>query len=263
MRGLRAAFLASALVPAASGAQAGAWTLPQGHLQIIASTFTSRVTKSFDASGRPNLPMSLQKIFTGVAAEYGLLDSLTLIAIPQYVRATSAQPSGTLSESSASIEAGARVRLLDGFGVLSVQGTYQTAGAFGDTATDPFSRSGSRTDARLLYGWNYSLFGHPGFMEVEGGYRWNTGARPNEIAIDATAGLWVMGGLEVIAQSFTIQSIGTGRIDYGRYRNHKVELSVVGHLTRRTALQLGGFFSPDGTNTWQEQGLMVGFWYRL
>jgi len=246
-----------------SQAHAGAWTLAQGHWQIITSTFISRVGKSFDASGKPSAPADIEKTFTGVDAEYGVLNGVTLIFDPQYSRAVSSGSSGLQTETDTTIEAGARVRLFDRLGVMAVQATYETAGGFGDTASDPFSRSGARTDVRLLYGWDYRLFGHPGFMEVEGGYRLNAGRRPNEVPFDATVGFWVIRGVEAFVQSYTIVSTGTGRKDYGRYMNHKVEFSLVGNLTRKTSLQLGAFVSPDGRNTWKEQGLMIGLWYRF
>ena len=64
--------------------RAGAWLMPPGEGQIIASTAFSGSARAFDANGRLIPVPSYDKFELGAYLEYGLTDWLTVIAAPAY-----------------------------------------------------------------------------------------------------------------------------------------------------------------------------------
>jgi hypothetical protein len=82
---LRIAALAAALLLAAAGAQASAWLEPAGQGQIILGGTFSDSLRNYDVRGRL-APLSSYKKFELTAyTEYGLTDSVTLIAARRHL----------------------------------------------------------------------------------------------------------------------------------------------------------------------------------
>ena len=122
----RAAMLACVMIASAWPmlAYAGAWTLPEGQTQLIETTTYSYASVNFDAQGMPTLPVTYRKLLSSLYAEYGYNDWLTLIAEPEYANAISGAPNRLVQRAGDfAIEAGARARLFDDVGMLSVQVT--------------------------------------------------------------------------------------------------------------------------------------------
>ncbi len=58
-------------------------------------------------------------------------------------------------------------------------------------------------------------------------------------------------------------SEGAGDWGYPSYDYYKLQLSVVYALTPALSLQLGGYTTYAGRNALQENGLVVGAWYKF
>jgi len=262
MRGaLAVGFVAAAVLTGA--ARAGAWTLDGGQLQMFSGTTLSRATHGFDAAGRPSDAVLFRKLFVQNRVEYGLTDAVTLFVSPEYVVADSYAAGGSPTHArTGAVEAGGRILLLSRIGMLSIQASGKTAGAF-DMSVSAGKAYGSQVELRLLYGNSFKLFGRDGFYDVEAAERWIRRPRPNEMTVDATAGLWVRRATLAMVQSFNTVSGSGAKPPYAYYRMHKLELSVVERLTANWSLQLGGFLSPAGQHVVKEQGLVTGIWYRF
>ena len=261
MKALAAAALLVLL--AASPAEAGAWTQNESGIQLILGGTYSAAGTSFDADSRKDKPAKFDKLWTSLWAEYGWNDDLTLIVSPEYARAKTLDPSGVLEHASDfAFGAGARYRIADSFGTLSVQAMVKTAGAF-DMSVSVDGRSGEQAELRLLYGTNFSLLGFDSFADIEAGERWVGGARPNETPIDLTLGVHVLSDGMVLLQSFNTIAGGDAKFPYGYYRSHKLEVSWVSDLGHGISLQSGSYFCPAGQNALDEVGAQISVWVKI
>jgi len=261
MKKLRATLLfAGLLVCAVSRAEAGAWTQTEGTTQIILGATYSVASASFDSSGVPDKPISFSKLWSSIWAEYGWNDDLTLIVSPEFATARTAAPTtSAMRASDFAYGAGVRYRLVDSFGVLSLQAMVKSAGAF-DMSVAVDDKSGEQGELRLLYGTNFTLFHHNGFFDAEVAERWIAGARPNETPVDLTLGFHVTHRDLVLIQSFNVIAGGDARPPYTYYRSHKLEFSWVTELGHGISVQTGSFFSPAGQNALDEKGVTLSLW---
>ncbi len=247
-------------------ARAGAWTLPEGKTQVIAGTTISSAFAAFDDKGQASRPVTFHKVLSAGCIEYGWKDWLTVIALPEYAQATSGAPGVPVQRANDwALGLGARARLFDDNGVMSVQLSAKSAGAFDAVnsvnpavPTDP--QTDRQIELRLLYGTNFSLFGRSGYFDAQIAQRFIAGARPSEVPVDLTLGYDIGWGSTAMLQSFNIIAEGDARAPYTYYRLHKVALSVVTPLKGGFSIQSGSFFSPAGQNALAEKGLFVALW---
>lgn len=261
---MRCTLAALAIMLSASGAQAGAWTLPRGHWQVFTTTTQSQASRSFDEQGHAALPTKFNKLLFQNCLEYGLTSAVTLFATAGYATGSieTQVPPLTTKARDSSIEAGARLSLFARRGRLSLQGSYKAAGSFDFTtpAAGGDGTPGRQIELRLLYGTGFKLFGRDGFADFQVAQRWIDSPRPNETPVDITVGLWLSRKTMVMAQSFNTIGAGDASVPYTYYRTHKLELSVVQKLSRHWSLQTGFFFSPAGQNALVEHGVVVSLW---
>ncbi len=244
-------------------AWAGAWTLDHGQAQVISGATFSKASRRFDGTGKPSQQVTFDKLLVQNSFEYGLTNAVTLFVAPEYVMAQSAgEGQTTIHARSAAVEAGIRILLLTRIGMFSIQGSGKSAGAF-DMSVSAYKASGSQLELRLLYGRNYKLLGLDGFADLQVAERWIRRPRPNEVAIDATLGLWLTPMTLAMFKSYNIVSGGGVQAPYTFYRMHKLELSVVRRITKRWSFQIGAFTAPLGQNIVAEQGIGTALWYRL
>lgn len=254
---MRPGLAALLFVLSAEAAGAGAWTLDRGSVQVFSGAIASRATERFDDAGGTTEKTVFNKLLIQNTMEYGLTDAVTLFVAPEYV---TAQMSGA-NFHSASFEAGARVLLFSRIGMLSLQSSAKSAGAF-DMSTSAGGEAGRQLELRLLYGDSFKLFGLDAFVDVEAAHRWIAKPRPGELDLDASAGCWLTKSTEVLLQSFNMASTGRAVVPYQDYRLHKLQASLVQRLYGRWWLQTGYFYSPAGRNIVREQGLVAEIWYR-
>jgi hypothetical protein len=67
----------------------------------------------------------------------------------------------------------------------------------------------------------------------------------------------------LLAQSFNVTSEGAGTWGFGSFGYYKLQLSAVYAVTKSVSLQLGGYSTYWGRNALQENGLVVGAWYKF
>lgn len=254
--------ITAALLLACECASAGAWTLLRGTLQVFSGVTNSHADQRYDRAGRLG-PVYFNKLYVQDWMEYGLTDALTLIAAPQYITAESGSSKDLLLRySSPSLEAGGKLLLSKRFGMLALQATAKSAGGF-DMSISSSGESGRQLELRLLYGTGFRLFHRDGFIDLEVGQRWIERPRPDELALDATAGLWLTQDNLLLLQSFaTISGQGPSR-PYDPYRQFKLEGSLVQRITPHWALQGGYFITVAGRSTVKESGMVATLWFRL
>jgi len=245
----------------AGNANAGAWTLREGHWQSFSAATASQADQSFASDGAARIPTKYSKTLIQNTFEYGLTNYLTLFATPAYVSASVATPTVPLTHAeNTSVEVGARLMLsAHRFGKLSLQTSFKTAGAF-DLSVSANHDSGRQIELRLLYGAGFEILDRDAFFDFQIAQRWISAPRPNETPIDVTAGVWITHGTMLMVQSFNIISAGDSRPPYGHYRIHKLEFSVVEQMSQHWFLQSGMFYSPAGQNALVERGVSVVLW---
>ncbi|HWA30046.1 MAG TPA: hypothetical protein VG867_03055 [Rhizomicrobium sp.] len=256
-----AAFALLLFVPAV--AHAGAWTLPEGTGQIISLSAISEASRSYDGDGNATERISFRKSFISVYGEYGWNDWLTLVAVPEYADATSAVPNRVPEKArDFAFSGGARVRLMDDIGVLSMEALARSAGAF-ELDTSYRQKPGEDFEIRILYGTHFELFGRDGCFDIQVAQRWATGGRPDETPVDVSAMIDVGWKTQALLQTFNVVSEGSGDPPFGYYRYHKLSLSFVRPVWGKTSLQVGGFISPAGQNALKEQGFFLSLWTKF
>jgi hypothetical protein len=122
----------------------------------------------------------------GSYIEYGLFDRLTLITQPFSKRR-------------------GRAARLANFGatVVSIQGLLHIPFDSGQLPQAGFDEDDAFSgDLRLLLGHTFEVDGAPGFLDLQGGYRWQDDGEPNEWHADFTAGARPQPHLLVMLQSF-------------------------------------------------------------
>jgi len=258
---MRARSAVAALVLLSPPALAGAWTLDRGHVQIFTGSCYSLATRRFDGNAVPSENTVFDKLTLQSWMEYGLTDAVTLFAAPEYTVADYGSGTAVLHPKSTSVEAGVRILLLSHGGMLSVQASGKTAGAF-DMSVSADGAAGRQWELRLLYGRSFKLLRRDGFIDIEAAQRWIERPRPDEGTVEATAGFWISPRYLVMLQSFNTFAWGSAKPPYEPYRLHKLQASLVQRLTRRWAIQTGVFYAPAGRNIVQERGVVTTIWYR-
>lgn len=257
---LKAAAIAALPFFSAHLAHAGAWTLNGDEGQIIAGSTISTASRSYDKNGHATQKVLFHKAFASAYIEYGWEDWLTLIAVPEYADATSAAVGRqTQHARDFAFSGGARVRVWNDGGVVSLEALARSAGAF-ELDTSFQQKPGKDFELRALYGTHFELLGREGCVDAEIAQRWATGGRPNETPIDITLLYDIGWKTQALVQSFNVISQGGGRPPFAAYRYHKLALSVVRPVWGRTSLQIGGFVSPAGQNALQEKGFFISVW---
>ena len=258
--------VAAALLLLPSLAQAAAWTQPKGTWQIISGVVASDARRSFDGRGNAVTPALFDRVLLQNDVEYGLFSRVTLFARTEtaYVHVRNGTGPAVSAQNNA-IEGGVRYRLARGLGlvsdydVLSLETSWRTAGAFNFAYSANADVGGEDYGVRLLYGSGFKVGRRDGFLNMEVGQRWLSRPRPDQTAMDLTAGLWLTPRWLVMLQSFNLVS-GPAMPPYVEFRTHKLEVSAAYRLTRHLTLQAGAILSPAGRNALDERGLCLSLW---
>jgi protein XagA len=117
-------------------------------------------------------------------------------------------------------------------------------------------------DLRLLVGHSFEIGGAPGFVDLQGGYRWQGEGAPKEWHADFTVGLRPQPRLLVMLQSFATAANHATAV-CNRYSWIKLQESLVYDFSRSWALQAGFFETVAGMNAGRELGPMIALWYHF
>jgi hypothetical protein len=245
-------------------AHAGAWTLPQGAGQVVVTGTASTANRAFDSGGALRATPRYSKFELQALMEYGVTDWLTIMLMPGLQRVDIAAPVSAERTGLGYSEFGARARLMQGGDwVLSAQGTIRVPGTSDAGNPAAIGYTGVEFDLRGLFGTSFSLGGWPAFVDVQLAQRFRDGGPPNETRADLSFGLRTAAQWLLLAQSFNVMSQGSGGALFPATNYHKLQMSVIYTLTPQWALQGGAFTTFAGRNALQENGIVVGAWYKF
>ena len=247
-----------------ASAWAGAWTLPDGTGQWLASLGLATSSEYFDHGSLLSTPR-YNKAEPALLIEYGLTDRLTAIVNPGLQHIDIAAPTSAERTGIGYTELGARYAFFrDADSVVSVQATLRLPGTTDTTNPAAIGYTDVETDVRLLFGHTLQINGMPAFIDIEPAERIRTAGYPNEFRLDATLGVEVAPRWTVLAQSFNVFSEGGGTSIFGgSYDYEKLQLSAVYALTPAWSLQGGGYTTYAGQNALQENGLLFAVWHKF
>ncbi|MGB6536236.1 MAG: hypothetical protein WBF58_09770 [Xanthobacteraceae bacterium] len=247
---------------------AGAWTLPDGTGQWLATLTAASSTSDLQGWQPPTATPRYDKDELSVLIEYGVTDRLTAIVNPGLQHIDIAPPTGAERSGLDYTEFGARYAILqnaDRSWIFSGQATLRIPGTTDTSNPAAVGYTDVETDLRLLLGHSFNLAGRPAFFDLEAAERVRTAGLPSEFRVDATFGVRVLPRWLILAQSYNVVSEGAGNRTYtgGSYDYEKLQLSAVYQLTPVWSLQGGGYTTYAGRNALQENGLIFGVWRRF
>jgi protein XagA len=243
---------------------AGAWTLPEGTGQWLATLTASTATSYFTSNGLASTPR-YDKVEAQLLIEYGLTDRLTAIVNPGLQHVDIAAPTNAERTGLGYTEFGGRYAffqnqswVLSGQATLRIPGTTDTANPAAIGYTDV------EADFRALLGHTFELWNKPAFFDLEVAQRQRTAGAPSEFRTDATFGVRILPQWLLLAQSFNVVSEGSGTSIFGgSYEYYKLQLSAVYDITPTWSVQGGGYVTYAGRNSLQENGLIFGLWHKF
>ncbi len=256
---LAAVALASGLSTAPT-AQAGAWTQPRGHGQVILKFEAMSAERAFDPAGvRRDLPSPRRERFATVFAEYGLNERLTLQLKGDWQEGEDAFVDYA---GRGPVEIGVTWQAWrDDRSALSLYGGYASGGE-GRNAGYAAPGVGERDwEVRASAGRSFGDGGagrwgpDRSFVEVQVARRMRDGL-PDETRADVTLGSHFGPDWMVLGQAFGGAADGDGP------RWLSVETSVVRRLGD-WSLQAGWRQTVSGRDTPLSQGVVIGVWRRF
>jgi hypothetical protein len=196
--------------------------------------------------------------------EYGATDRLTVMLMPGLQHLDIGAPVNARRTGIGYFELGGRYRLFDGPSwVISAQMTLRAPGVFEPVSPASIGYSEPEVDLRVLFGKSGSVAGWPIFLDLQLAQRFRLGAPPSEFRADATFGIRPLPAWMLLLQAFNVFAEGSSQPVFPEYRYHKLQVSVVHELTSRWSVQIGGFSTVAGSNALQENGVVLGTWYRF
>ncbi|MBO0904466.1 hypothetical protein [Jiella sonneratiae] len=245
------------LVAVPQAARAGAWTLPAGRGEVIATGIWSRADAAF-AAGAGSLPSDFGKGAASLFVQHGWTDRLTVFSKIEVARESDGV-SGYERSGVSELLGGARLRLFKHGGFVAAA---ELAGGFAPGDGPLLAAARTTLEPRVAAGYGFELAGLPGFVDAEAAYRLRTGGdASDELRLDVTAGLRAWRRWLFLARSnSTLAVSGTGAA--APYAYHKLQGSVVFDVADRWSIEAGLFTTIAGSNAPKERGLVTALWYR-
>jgi protein XagA len=256
--------LATGLMNYTTAALAGAWTLDAGTGELTVTGTAMQANSAFDSSSKPQPIPRYSKQEAQALIEYGVTNWFTAMLQPSLQHVSIAAPFGGERGGLGYTDIGGRARIWsDDSWVISAQATFRAPGVFDKTNPAAIGYTDPEIDIRGLIGYSFKAGTLPAFVDVELAQRFRLGGPPDEFRTDITFGIRPAEKWLLLAQSFNVISEGAGTWGFGSYAYHKIQLSGVYALTPNLSLQLGGYSTYWGRNALQENGLVVGAWYKF
>lgn len=246
-------------------AWAGAWTLPAGEGQAIATVAAASASSRFTTDRDSEETARFDKAEGNVLVEYGLTDAVTARArLEAEMLSFSDQPENDKAGLGFA-DVGARVRVLQrGSLVGSLEGTVRLGSASDVPGYEPDGRRYvSEYEARALAGYGFTAAGYAVFVNGEVAYRVRDGLGPDEVRVDLTAGARPREDTLVLVQSFSTIGLERPETAVLGHEGHKLQLSGVYDLGDAVSVQAGAFSSVAGRDTLEERGGFAAVWYRF
>jgi len=256
--------LATGLTGFAKPALAGAWTLEAGTGALIVTGTTMQAGSVFDSGSSLRPIPRYTKDEAQALIEYGVTDWFTAMLQPSLQHVAIAAPVGAQRSGLGYTDIGGRARIWsDASWVVSAQATFRIPGVFDKTNPAAIGYTDSEIELRGLAGYGFKAGTLPAFVDLEVAQRYRLGGPPDEFRSDITFGIRPADRWLLLAQSFNVISEGAGSWGFGSFAYHKFQLAAVYALTPTLSLQLGGYSTYWGRNALQENGLVVGAWYKF
>jgi hypothetical protein len=256
---LRAVLGALALVAVApAAALGGAWTLPQGTGQFIATLYA---WTGFGPQWGGNPSVHQDRFDAQAYAQYGITDSLTVFGQTAFEHYALGDPTpGTYNGLDYS-DVGLRAKLWStGEWVFSAEAAAFIPGAHDQKAPAQEGNTGWAGEARLSAGGNFKIGSTPGFIDAEAGYRLRTQGPPDEWHGDLTVGFKFTPKIMLMLQDFTTVSTASTNTTFSAWRQSVVEASLVYALDDKWSVQLGLFSTVWTVKTNTQHGAALAVW---
>jgi protein XagA len=256
--------LALGLMGFTSPALAGAWTLDAGTGALVFSGTAMQSSSVFDSGSKLQPIPRYSKDEAQALIEYGVTDWFTVMFQPSLQHVDIGAPINVQRGGLGYTDIGGRARIWsDASWVVSAQATFRIPGVFDKTNPAAIGYTDPEIELRALTGYSFKAGTLPAFIDMEVAQRYRIGGPPNEFRADVTFGVRPAEKWLLLAQSFNVVSEGAGTWGFGSFAYHKFQLSAVYALTPALSLQLGGYSTYWGRNALQENGLVVGAWYKF
>ena len=256
--------LAIGLMSTATAAFAGAWTLDAGTGELIITGTVMQANSVFNSNSKLQSIPRYGKEEAQALIEYGVTTWFTAMLQPSLQHVNIAAPFGAERGGLGYTDIGGRARIWsDDSWVVSAQATFRIPGVLDKTNPAAIGYTDPEIDIRGLVGYSFKAGTLPAFIDVEVAQRFRLGGPPDEFRTDITFGIRPVDRWLFLAQSFNVVSEGAGTWGFGSFAYHKFQLSAVYALTPTLSLQLGGYSTYWGRDALQENGLMVGAWYKF
>jgi protein XagA len=256
--------LAIGLTSFSTVAFAGAWTLDAGTGELIITGTAMQANGAFDSGSKLDPVPRYSKEEAQTLIEYGVTNWFTAMFAPSLQHVDIAAPFGGERSGLGYTDIGGRARIWsDQTWVFSGQVTMRVPGTFDHTNTAAIGYTDPEVDIRGLAGFSFTAGTLPAFIDVELAQWFRIGGPPDEFRTDITFGVRPTDRWLFLAQSFNVVSEGAGTWGFGSFSYYKVQLSAVYAVTPAMSLQLGGYTTYSGRNALQEDGLVVGAWYKF
>jgi hypothetical protein len=243
---------------------AGAWTLDANTGAVIITGTAMQAATAFDGNNKIQAVPRYGKDEGQALIEYGVTNWFTAILQPSLQHVDVAAPFNAERTGLGYTDIGGRARLWsDGNWVASAQAVVSIPGTRDLSNLAAIGYTDTQIDIRGLVGYSFKVGSLPAFVDLQIAQRFRLNGPPDEFRTDVTFGIRPAERWLLLMQSFNVVSEGTGTWGFASYNYYKFELSAVYALTPKLSLQLGGYSTYWGRNALQENGLVVGAWYKF
>jgi hypothetical protein len=256
--------IATGLMGYATTAFAGAWTLDAGNGELIITGTAMQASNLFSTGSVLQSIPRYSKDEAQALIEYGVTNWFTAMFGPSLQHVDIAAPLSAERSGLGYTDIGGRAKIWSNDSwVVSAQATVRIPGTYDKTNPAAIGYTDPEIDIRGLVGYSFKAGTMPSFVDVQVAQRFRLGGPPDEFRTDVTFGIRPIDKWLLLAQSFNVISEGAGTWGFGSFAYHKFQLSAVYELTTALSLQLGGYSTYWGRNALQENGLVVGAWYKF
>jgi hypothetical protein len=252
------------LIGSTGTAFAGAWTLDANTGALIMTATAMQANTAFNGNNKLQPIPRYSKDEAQALIEYGVTNWFTAIFQPSLQHVDISAPFNAARTGLGYTDIGGRARLWsDGSWVVSAQAVIRIPGTRDTSNVAAIGYTDPEIDLRGLVGYSFKAGTLPAFVDLQIAQRFRLGGPPDEFRTDVTFGIRPAEKWLVLMQSFNVISEGTGSWAFASYNYHKFELSAVYALTSELSLQFGGYSTYWGRNALQENGLVLGAWYKF
>ena len=184
MRGRYWSILGLALLCAPGAVWAGAWTMDEGHGQVITTMTYSVSTEGYDSSRNVVSIPRYRKFELEPLLEYGVTDRFTLMFGPMLQHIDIAAPVDATRTGAGYTDVGGRFRFWQNNGwVFSGQTLVRIPGTVDDRNPAAIGYTDAELDVRALFGKSFNIGPLESFIDLEPAQRFRAGDPPERVPL--------------------------------------------------------------------------------